>query len=158
MNISFWLNGVYRQEEVEADTLLLDFLREKGCFSVKRGCETANCGLCTVLLEDKPVLSCSTLAVRADGKKIVTLEGMQREAQEFGGFMANEGSEQCGFCNPGFIMNVFAMLREIKEPTEEQIKEYLSGNLCRCSGFVSQTRSILKFLKYKKAQEGEAEE
>ena len=149
MNISFWLNGVYRQEEIEPGMLLIDFLREKGCYSVKRGCETANCGLCTVLVEDRPILSCSTLAARIDGKKVVTMEGMQREAQEFGSFLA----EQCGFCNPGFIMNVFAMLHEIKEPTEEQIKEYLAGNLCRCSGFVSQTTSILKFLKYKKAQE-----
>ncbi len=154
MNISFWLNGVYRHEEVEPDTLLLDFLREKGCSSVKRGCETANCGLCTVLMDGKPILSCSTLAVRAEGKKVVTLEGLQREAKEFGSFMANEGAEQCGFCNPGFIMNVFAMLQELKDPTEEEIKEYLAGNLCRCSGFVSQTRSIQKFLKYKKAQEG----
>ena len=146
MNISFWLNGVYRQEEIEPGMLLIDFLREKGCYSVKRGC-------CTVLVEDRPILSCSTLAARIDGKKVVTMEGMQREAQEFGSFLANEGAEQCGFCNPGFIMNVFAMLHEIKEPTEEQIKEYLAGNLCRCSGFVSQTTSILKFLKYKKAQE-----
>jgi carbon-monoxide dehydrogenase small subunit len=156
MNISFWLNGVNCQEDVEPATLLIDFLRKKGCYSVKRGCETANCGLCTVLVDGTPMLSCSLLAVRADGKKIVTLEGMQREAQEFGSFMANEGAEQCGFCNPGFIMNVFAMLKELKDPTEEEIKEYLAGNLCRCSGFVSQTRSILKFLKYKKAQEGEA--
>lgn len=156
MNISLWINGVYSHEEVAPDMLLLDFLRQKGCYSVKRGCETANCGLCTVLMDDKPVLSCSVLAVRADGRKIVTLEGMQKEAKEFGSFLANEGAEQCGFCNPGFIMNVFAMLRELKDPTEEQIKEYLSGNLCRCSGFVSQTRSILKFLKYKKAQEGDA--
>ena len=153
MNISFWLNGAYRQEEIEPGMLLIDFLREKGCFSVKRGCETANCGLCTVLLDERPVLSCSMLAARIDGKKVVTLEGMQREAQECGSFLANEGAEQCGFCNPGFIMNVFAMLNELKEPTEEQIKEYLAGNLCRCSGFVSQTASILKFLKYKKAQE-----
>ena len=153
MKIEFWLNGVKRQEEIQPDTLLLDFLREKGCYSVKRGCETANCGLCTVLMDEKPVLSCSTLAARADGKKIVTLEGMQEEAKELGNFIANEGAEQCGFCNPGFIMNVFAMLAEIKDPTEEQIKEYLAGNLCRCSGFVSQTKSILKFLKYKKAQE-----
>lgn len=106
-----------------------------------------------MLVEDRPILSCSTLAARIDGKKVVTMEGMQREAQEFGSFLANEGAEQCGFCNHGFIMNVFAMLHEIKEPTEEQIKEYLAGNLCRCSGFVSQTTSILKFLKYKKAQE-----
>ena len=115
MNISFWLNGVYRQEEIEPGMLLIDFLREKGCYSVKRGCETANCGLCTVLVEDRPILSCSTLAARIDGKKVVTMEGMQREAQEFGSFLANEGAEQCGFCNPGFIMNVFAMLHEKRD-------------------------------------------
>ena len=156
MKISFWLNGVKREEEVAPDTMLLEFLRALGCSSVKRGCETANCGLCTVMLENRPVLSCSTLALRVDGKKVVTLEGMQKEAEEFGAFLAGEGAEQCGFCNPGFIMNVFAMLRELSNPTEEQIKEYLAGNLCRCSGFVGQTRSILKYLQYKKSQEEEA--
>ena len=153
MKIKFWLNGIQRQEEVDPGMLLIDFLREKGCYSVKRGCETANCGLCTVLMDEKPILSCSMLAVRIDGKKIVTLEGLQKEAEEFGTFLANEGAEQCGFCNPGFIMNVIAMLRELEEPDEEQIKEYLAGNLCRCSGFVSQTASILKYLNYKKTQE-----
>lgn len=156
MEIKFWLNGKMIQAETDADTLLLDFLREHGCYSVKRGCETANCGLCTVLLEDKPVLSCSLLAARADGKKVVTLEGMQAEAEEFGEFLANEGAEQCGFCNPGFLMNVFAMLKELKDPTEEQINEYLAGNLCRCSGFMGQTRSILKFLESKKTGKEEA--
>lgn len=153
MNIKFWLNGIQRQEEIDPGMLLIDFLREKGCHSVKRGCETANCGLCTVLMDEKPILSCSMLAARIDGKKIVTLEGLQKEAEEFGDFLANEGAEQCGFCNPGFIMNVIAMLRELEEPDEEQIKEYLAGNLCRCSGFVSQTASILKYLNYKKTQE-----
>lgn len=156
MEIKFWLNGKMIQAETDPDTLLLDFLREHGCYSVKRGCETANCGLCTVLLEDKPVLSCSLLAARADGKKVVTLEGMQAEAEEFGEFLANEGAEQCGFCNPGFLMNVFAMLKELKDPTEEQINEYLAGNLCRCSGFMGQTRSILKFLESKKTGNEEA--
>ena len=153
MNIKFWLNGIQRQEEIDPGMLLIDFLREKGCYSVKRGCETANCGLCTVLMDEKPILSCSMLAARIDGKKIVTLEGLQKEAEDFGDFLANEGAEQCGFCNPGFIMNVIAMLRELEEPDEEQIKEYLAGNLCRCSGFVSQTASILKYLNYKKTQE-----
>lgn len=156
MKINFWLNGVQKQAEVSPDMLLLDFLRELGCPSVKRGCETANCGLCTVLMEDRPVLSCSVLAARADGKKIVTLEGLQKEAKEFGSFMADEGAEQCGFCNPGFIMNVIAMERELKDPTAEEIKEYLAGNLCRCSGFLSQTRSIMKYLRHKKTQEAEA--
>lgn len=150
MEIKFWLNGKKIQAEAEADTLLLDLLRDNGCYSVKRGCETANCGLCTVLMEDKPILSCSTLAARAEGKHVVTMEGMQEEAKEFGNFLANEGAEQCGFCNPGFIMNIFAMLKELEDPSEEEIHEYLAGNLCRCSGFMGQTRSILKFLKYKK--------
>ncbi|WP_373214115.1 (2Fe-2S)-binding protein [Ruminococcus sp. 5_1_39BFAA] len=157
MKISFWLNGVKREEEVQPDTMLLDFLRSLGCLSVKRGCETANCGLCTVMVEERPVLSCSTLAVRIDGKRVVTLEGMQKEAEEFGTFLAGEGAEQCGFCNPGFIMNIFAMLKELENPTEEQIREYLAGNLCRCSGFVGQTRSILKYLEYKRSQEKEGD-
>ena len=156
MQINLKLNGKLIKEEIADELLLIDFVRKHGCYSVKRGCETANCGLCTVLMDGKPVLSCSVLAVRAEGHKIITLEGMQKEAEEFGSFLADEGAEQCGFCNPGFIMNVFAMLKEIPDPTEEEIREYLSGNLCRCSGFVGQTRSILKFLQYKKAQkEGE---
>lgn len=150
MNIKFWLNGIQRQEEINPGMLLIDFLREKGCYSVKRGCETANCGLCTVLMDEKPILSCSMLAARIDGKKIVTLEGLQKEAEEFGDFLANEGAEQCGFCNPGFIMNVIAMLRELEEPDEEQIKEYLAGNLCRCSGYEGQLRGIHAFMEYRK--------
>lgn len=158
MKMDFWLNNVHREAEVQPDTLLLDLLRQMGCFSVKRGCETANCGLCTVLLEGRPVLSCSMLALRVQGKKVVTLEGMEKEAQEFGAFLAGEGAEQCGFCNPGFIMNVFAMLNELPDPDEEQIREYLAGNLCRCSGFVGQTRSILKYLRYKQDRKGEYRE
>ncbi len=152
MNINFWLNGVCINCEAEPDMILLDLLREKGCYSVKRGCETSNCGLCTVLMDGTPVLSCSILAVRAEGHKITTLEGMQKEAEEFGSFLADEGADQCGFCNPGFLMNVFAMLQELKDPSEEDILEYLAGNLCRCTGFAGQTRSILKFLQYKKEQ------
>ena len=158
MKMDFWLNNVHREAEVQPDTLLLDLLRQMGCFSVKRGCETANCGLCTVLLEGRPVLSCSMLALRVQGKKVVTLEGMEKEAQEFGSFLAGEGAEQCGFCNPGFIMNVFAMLNELPDPDEEQIREFLAGNLCRCSGFVGQTRSILKYLRYKQDRKGECME
>ena len=158
MKMDFWLNNVHREAEVQPDTLLLDLLRQMGCFSVKRGCETANCGLCTVLLDGRPVLSWSMLALRVQGKKVVTLEGMEKEAQEFGAFLAGEGAEQCGFCNPGFIMNVFAMLKELQDPDEEQIREYLAGNLCRCSGFVGQTRSILKYLRYKQDRKGEYRE
>ena len=157
MKMDFWLNNVHREAEVQPDTLLLDLLRQMGCFSVKRGCETANCGLCTVLLEGRPVLSCSMLALRIQGKKVVTLEGMEKEAQEFGTFLAGEGAEQCGFCNPGFIMNVFAMLKELQDPDEEQIREYLAGNLCRCSGYEGQLRGIRAYLDWKKQREEDAQ-
>ena len=146
MEIRFRLNGKQVQAEVCPDTVLLDLVRELGCYSVKRGCETANCGLCTVWLDGKPVLSCSTLALRADGCHVTTLEGLQKEAEEFGMFLAAEGGEQCGFCSPGFIMNVLAMERELKDPTEDEIKEYLAGNLCRCSGYRSQLRAVKKYL------------
>ena len=146
MEIRFRLNGKQVQAEVRPDTVLLDLVRELGCYSVKRGCETANCGLCTVWLDGKPVLSCSTLALRADGRHVTTLEGLQKEAEEFGMFLAAEGGEQCGFCSPGFIMNVLAIERELKDPTEDEIKEYLAGNLCRCSGYMSQLRAVKKYL------------
>ena len=129
------------------------FVRSHGCYSVKRGCETSNCGLCTVFLDEKPVLSCSVLAARADGHRVTTLEGLQEEAAEFGGFIADQGAEQCGFCNPGFIMNALALFRENPYPSEEEIKEYLAGNLCRCSGYEGQLRGILNFLAWKKGKE-----
>ena len=108
-------------------------------------------------LDDVPVLSCSVLAARADGHKITTLEGLQEEAAEFGAFIADQGAEQCGFCNPGFIMNALALFRENPYPSAEEIKEYLSGNLCRCSGYEGQLRGILNFLDWKKQKEAAAE-
>lgn len=150
MLVNITLNGKKLAREIDADLLLIDFVRNEGCYSVKRGCETSNCGLCTVFLDEKPVLSCSLLVARADGHKVTTLEGLQDEAEEFGAFIADQGAEQCGFCNPGFIMNALALFRENPEPSEEEIKEYLAGNLCRCSGYEGQLRGILKFLEWKK--------
>ncbi|MGL5616517.1 MAG: (2Fe-2S)-binding protein [Sarcina sp.] len=146
MKIKIWINSRLFNEEIAADTLLIDYVREKGYLSVKRGCNTSNCGLCTVWADEKPILSCSTLVGQVDGKHIVTLEGMEKEAKEFGKFMAVEGAEQCGFCSPGFIMNVLAMKKELVNPTEEEIKKYLAGNLCRCTGYMGQLRAIKKFI------------
>ena len=137
---------------MDADKLLLDFLREQGCLSVKRGCETANCGLCTVLLDGVPVLSCSVLAARAADHQVQTLEGLQQEAEEFVGFIADQGAEQCGFCNPGFVMNTIALLRENPHPTDEEIRAYLAGNLCRCSGYEGQLRGIRNYLDWKEGK------
>ena len=151
MEIKLKLNGKNIVASVEADTVLLDFLREKGCLSVKRGCDTSNCGLCTVLMDGKPILSCSTLAVRADGHEIYTLEGLQKEASDFVGFIADQGADQCGFCNPGFVMNTIALLRENPDPTDDEIRSFLAGNLCRCSGYDGQLRGIRNYLDSRKA-------
>ena len=149
MLITVMINGKKYTDEIAPDMVLLDYLRQKGCYSVKRGCEPSNCGLCTVHLDGKPILSCSYLAARADGHSVTTLEGLQEEAAEFGAFLADQGGEQCGFCSPGFIMNVLAMVRELKNPTEAEILEYLSGNLCRCTGYQSQLRAIKNYLAHK---------
>lgn len=149
MEVKINVNGRFITDSVDADMLLLDFLRKHGCYSVKCGCETTNCGLCTVFMDDIPVLSCSVLTVRANGHKIVTLEGLQDEAKEFIGFIADQGAEQCGFCNPGFIVNTIALLRENPNPTDDEIRAYLVGNLCRCSGYNGQLRGIRAFLDYR---------
>lgn len=146
MKIQLCLNGRQIEREIAPDMPLLDFVRQEGCYSVKRGCETANCGLCTVWLDGKPVLSCAVLAARAEGHSVTTLEGVQERAAAFGTFLAKEGGEQCGFCNPGFIMNVLAMEHELTDPDEDAIREYLAGNLCRCSGYESQLRAIKSYL------------
>ena len=150
MLVEITVNGKKITKEIDADMVLLDFVRQAGCYSVKRGCETSNCGLCTVFLDEKPVLSCSVLAARANGHSVTTLEGLQEEAEEFGAFIADQGAEQCGFCNPGLMMNAIALFRENPDPNEEEIKEYLSGNLCRCSGYEGQLRGIQAFLEWKK--------
>ena len=129
MDVKIKLNGKLIIDSVDQDMVLLDFCRKHNCFSVKRGCESGNCGLCTVLLDGKPVLSCSMPIGRADGRAVDTLEG---------------------FCNPGYIVNIVALLRENPDPTDEEILEYLSGNLCRCTGYQSQLRSIRNFLNSKK--------
>ena len=150
MEIKIKLNGKNITDTINADTLLIDFLRKHGCYSVKRGCETSNCGLCTVIMDDKPILSCSMLAARADGHTIFTLEGLQEEAKEFIGYIADRGAEQCGFCNPGMVMNTIALLRENPDPTDAEICEYLAGNLCRCSGYEGQLAAIRSYLDSRK--------
>ena len=156
MELKFTLNGKKVGTSIEADSLLIDVVRDLGCLSVKRGCESSNCGLCTVFVNDKPVLSCSVLAARVEGQQVTTLEGLQEEAADFGAFIADQGAEQCGFCNPGFIMNAIAMFRENPHPDDEEILAYLSGNLCRCSGYEGQLRGIKAYLEFKESQKGEA--
>ena len=151
MEVQFILNKKQVKVDVGPDAVLLNVLRDLGCKSVKCGCETTNCGLCTVWIDGKSRLSCSILAVSVGGHEITTLEGVEKEAAEFGRFLADEGAEQCGFCSPGFIMNVLAMERELCVsghcPDAEEIREYLAGNLCRCTGYAGQLRAVEKYLR-----------
>lgn len=146
MRIEVSINQKNRLLEVEPTDMLAEVLRREGFFSVRKGCDTTSCGLCTVWVDGSPVLSCSFPAFRAEGKQVITLEGVQQEAEAFAAFLIAEGADQCGFCSPGFIMTVLAMKRELKSPTEEDIVHYLTGNLCRCTGYMGQMRAVKKFM------------
>ncbi|WP_238902299.1 2Fe-2S iron-sulfur cluster-binding protein [Clostridium sp. YIM B02506] len=140
------INGKNHKLQVEPDDMLIDTLRANGYLGVKKGCDTSCCGLCTVWIDGSPLLSCTLLTLKACDKKIVTIEGAQEEAKKFGQILSNEGAEQCGFCSPGFIMTVIAMKNELKNPTEDEIIHYLTGNLCRCTGYMGQLRAVKKYL------------
>jgi len=146
MLIHIIVNGEKQKFHCSPDDMLLDVLRDAGYKSVKCGCDTTNCGLCTVWFEGKPVLSCSLPAARANNKHVTTLEGVREEAKVFGSLLVDEGADQCGFCSPGLIMNVIAMKKELGQATEGDIKHYLAGNLCRCTGYMSQLRAVKKYM------------
>lgn len=146
MNISLNINDYLRYIEIDPGNTLYQVLNSLGYTSVRNSCDTGSCGACTVLLDGKPVPSCSYLAVKADGRNITTIEGVKKEAEKLNSFLLGEGAAQCGYCNPGFVLTVLAMKNEITDPSEEDIKNYLVGNLCRCSGYESQLRAIKKFL------------
>lgn len=146
MQIELTINDKLVKWEVANDEFLADTLRSHGLLSVKKACNTSCCGLCTVWIDGTSVLSCSILSLRANGKKITTIEGLPKEAEEFAQILSAEGAEQCGFCSPGFIMSVLAMKNELANPTEEEIIHYLTGNLCRCTGYMGQLRAIKTYL------------
>ena len=146
MQITAVINGKTSVLEVAPDEMLADALRRIGFLSIRKGCDTSCCGLCTVWVNGKPLLSCTMPAFRAEGREITTIEGVSTEAEKFARILAAEGSEQCGFCSPGFIMTVLAMKNELPQPTEEQIKHYLAGNLCRCTGYMGQMRAVKTYL------------
>jgi carbon-monoxide dehydrogenase small subunit len=146
MNLTLHVNGRPCPVDARCDEFLADTLREAGFLSVKQGCGTTSCGLCTVWLDGTPVLSCSVLTLRARDQEITTLEGVREAAEEFAAFLTGEGAEQCGFCSPGFVMTVLAMKRELENPTEEEILSYLNGNLCRCTGYMGQMRAVRRYM------------
>lgn len=146
MTLTMNLNGTEKQVAVRTDEMLLDVLRRLGLHSVRRGCDTAACGICTVLVEGKPVLSCSYPALRAEGKSVTTVEGVRAEAEEIGRFLTAEGVEQCGFCSPSLVLTLLSLVRENPQPTMDEVRHYMAGNLCRCSGYEGHLRAIGKYL------------
>lgn len=154
MTVSFILNGKKIKAEAGADESLLKLLRGLGVCSVRSGCETSNCGICTVWVDGVPTLSCSYPAPRIEGHKVTTVEGAGDGAEEFMELLAEEGADQCGYCSPGMIMTVMALVRDFTDPTDDEIRAYLSGNLCRCTGYQSQMRAIRKLLERRREQNG----
>jgi aerobic carbon-monoxide dehydrogenase small subunit len=140
------VNGTQRTSEVEPRLLLVDFIRDVlGLTGTHVGCDTTNCGACTIHLDDKSVKSCTMFAVQADGREITTIEGMQDPDGELHpiqkAFWENHGL-QCGYCTPGMVMQAAWLLKENPDPTEAEIRLGISGNLCRCTGYQNIVRSV----------------
>ncbi len=144
MRIGLTINGVKRSLDVEPNAPLLDVLRREGLQSVKHGCETGECGVCAVQVDGVPRTTCVMLAAQADGAKITTVEGLgnPRQMHPIQQTMADNGSIQCGFCIPAMVLAAQALLKDIPNPTEEQIRDAISGNLCRCTGYVKPVQAI----------------
>ena len=144
-HISLVVNGEKREADVDSRMLLVHFIRERlGLTGTHIGCDTSDCGACTVILDGKAVKSCTVLAVQADGKALLTVEGLANDGrlhplQE--GFLEKH-SLQCGFCTPGMLMASYWLLQRKPSPTEEEIREGISGNLCRCTGYVKIVEAV----------------
>lgn len=146
MNVTLRVNGYDYPINIRSDEYLVETLRRLNFLSVKKGCDTTSCGVCTILLDKKPVPSCSYLSARAEGHEITTVEGIPEEAEKMAVEIGKVGADQCGFCNPGFVLAVYAMKEEGIAPTDENIRHYLVGNLCRCSGYEGQHEAIKAYL------------
>lgn len=150
------INGTDQKAEVESRLLLVHLLREKlSMTGTHIGCDTTHCGACTVLLDGVPVKSCTVLAVQADGREVMTVEGLEQGGklhplQE--GFRQEHGL-QCGYCTPGMLMTSYALLERNPDPSEAEIREAISGNLCRCTGYVNIVKSIQHAAKASQAAE-----
>jgi carbon-monoxide dehydrogenase small subunit len=145
MKITIKVNGKPRNFDVEPNTLLLNLIRENMMLTgAKYGCGIGECGACTVLLDSESVLACMILAVDADGRNLETIEGLGEydSLHPIQETYLEEGAVQCGFCTPGFVMSTKSLLSENPQPTETEIREYLKGNMCRCTGYVNIVKAV----------------
>ena len=145
MQVQVSVNGEQRQADVEPRLLLVHLLRDVFRFTGTHiGCDTTHCGACTVLVDGRPVKSCTMFAVQARGKEIMTIEGLERDGQLHPlqeGFMAEHGL-QCGYCTPGMLMTSYAFLGKHASPSDDDIRHAISGNLCRCTGYVNIVKAV----------------
>jgi aerobic-type carbon monoxide dehydrogenase small subunit (CoxS/CutS family) len=145
MKLTATINGVARTLEIAPRALLIDVLRDAGYTSVKRGCETGDCGACTVLVDGVPLASCVLFAGQVEGRAVTTVEGLGTpdHPHPIMEAMVDAGAVQCGFCTPGMILSAKALLDENPSPTATEVMEALDGHLCRCTGYVKQIEAVL---------------
>ena len=151
MTLKFGLNGEATEWTVAPGEVLLDALRRHGYYGVKRGCETGECGSCTVLLDGRPVDSCLMFAAQVEGREIVTIEGLASgdELHPIQEAFLDHGAVQCGFCSGGMVLSAKALLEHNPDPDEAEVREALAGNLCRCTGYRKPVEAVLAAAKKK---------
>jgi aerobic-type carbon monoxide dehydrogenase small subunit (CoxS/CutS family) len=154
MEFCVQVNGESKQWTIAPGDLLLDVLRREGYFGVKRGCESGECGACTVLVNGKPINSCLMFAAQAEGCEILTIEGVEQSGKldPLQEAFLEYGAVQCGFCTPGMILSAKALLAEHPDPTEAEVREALAGNFCRCTGYLKPVEAVLAAAQVYRAQ------
>jgi len=152
MKIYFELNGEQRYVEIEPGESLLSLLRRLGMKSVKQGCDTGDCGVCTVLLDGRAVRSCTVFAAQVQGRRVTTLEalGDADDPHPLQEAFVEAGAVQCGYCTPGMILAAYELLQKNDDPTPEEVRRAISGNLCRCTGYVKIVDAILLAARWKR--------
>lgn len=158
MKLNTTINGRPKTLEITPDAYLVDVLRENGYLGVRQACDTGNCGVCTVHLDGRAVLSCVCLAVKAEGREITTIEGVPEAAAAIARCFVAEGADQCGYCTSGTVMNILYLESLVAQPSEAEIMHHLKGNLCRCTGYASQLRAIQAYFKSKAEKPSQATE
>jgi carbon-monoxide dehydrogenase small subunit len=152
MDVNVKLNGKSLRMDVALRDKLCDTLRKYGCPGVKTGCKDGVCGTCTVIYNGKPAPSCELLSIRCEGAEIYTVEGLGEEAKKVSEILTRLGGEGCGYCAPGFVVLACAAAKELDNPTYDEVKEYLNGNLCRCTGYITRIEALMEFIQESKKE------
>ncbi|MGA3324320.1 MAG: (2Fe-2S)-binding protein [Terriglobia bacterium] len=160
MQLRLKVNGESKQWTIAPGDLLLDVLRREAYFGVKRGCETGECGACTVLVNGKPINSCLMFAAQAEGCEVLTIEGIAQgdKLDPLQEAFLEYGAVQCGYCTPGMILSAKALLAERPDPTEAEVREALAGNFCRCTGYLKPVEAVLAAARVYRTQKAKPQE